>query len=389
MTALIDTYAQYPLELVSGAGSRVRTRDGRELWDLYGGHAVCALGHSHPEIADALASQARTLAFYSNVVPLEVRTRAAEALVAFANSVGDKSTPIGGAAHAGFASVFFCNSGAEANENALKLALQLTGRRKLAAIAGGWHGRTLLTLSATTDDKLTRPLDGALLPCVRLRPNDPADLAQLDHSIAAVMAEPIMSIAGIVELEPAYLQALRQRCTEIEAMLIYDEVQTGVGRLGRPYVAGAGGVWPDFSTSAKSLANGVPIGALLMAPAVAARVKQGDLGSTFGGGPLACAALLATLAVIERDGLLAHAARLGALCHERLHVGPVRAVLGRGCLIGLRVAGPAKRVQQTLLERGFITGTSADPSVLRLMPPLNTPVEALDELAAAMANSEL
>lgn len=370
-SALIDTYAQLPLDIVEAHGPRLTARDGRPLWDLYGGHAVALLGHSHPAVADALAAQARRLAFYSNVLPLEVRTRAAERLCRFAGP--------------GLAGVFFCNSGAEANENALKLALQQTGRRRLAALNGGWHGRTLLALSVTDDEKLTASLGGLLVDCVRLRPNRPEDLGRLDESVAALIVEPIQSIAGVVALECDYLAALRRRCDEVGALLIYDEIQTGMGRLGRPFVAGWGDVWPDMLTSAKGLANGVPMGALLCGERVAAKVKSGDLGSTFGGGPLACAAMLATLDVVETENLIAAAARLGDLMHAHLRVGPVAALRGRGCLIGLEVRGSAKRLQQRLLERGFVTGTSAAANVLRLMPPLNTPEQAIHELAAVLA----
>lgn len=377
--ALLDTYAQLPIDVVEARGARLKTRDGRELWDFYGGHAVAVLGHSHAAVARALFDQAQRLAFYSNVLALDIRTRAAETLCRFASNLGPRAAPIG------LEHVFFCNSGAEANENALKLAIQHTGRKRIAMLEGGWHGRTLLALSATTEEKLRAPLDGLLVPSVRLRPNVVEDLARLDDSIAAIIVEPILSIAGVVELTGEYLRALRRRCDDVGCYLVYDEVQTGVGRLGRPYVAGEFGVCPDLVTSAKGLANGVPMGAVLMTARVADRVKAGDLGSTFGGGPLACAAMLAVVETIERDGLCPHAERLGGEMHARLRVGPVQQVLGRGCLIGLRVGGSAKAVHQQLLSAGFVTGTSADPYVLRLLPPLNLPIEAVNELALALA----
>lgn len=369
--AHVDTYAQLPLDVVAGRGSKIVTREGREYWDFYGGHAVAIIGHSHPRVADALDAQARRLAFYSNVVPLDVRTLAAERLTAFAG--------------AGLEHVFFCNSGAEANENALKLAIQQTRRRRIAVIDGGWHGRTLLALSATTEEKLRKPVEGLLVDSVRLRPNEPDDVNRIDETIAAVMVEPILSIAGIVELTGEFLAALRRRCDETGAYLIFDEIQTGMGRLGRPFVAGWRGVQPEMSTSAKGLASGVPMGAVLMNARVASQVRSGDLGSTFGGGPLACAAMVATLDVIEGDRLCANAERLGVRMHEALRVGPVREVIGRGCLIGLRSEAPAKDVQTALLARGFITGTSADPHLLRLMPPINLEDAAIEALAAELA----
>ncbi|MGE0482181.1 MAG: aspartate aminotransferase family protein [Phycisphaerae bacterium] len=377
--ALVDTYAQLPIDVVEAHGARLKLRDGRELWDFYGGHAVAVLGHSHPAVAAALADQAQRLAFYSNVLALDIRTRAAETLCRFASNLGPRAAPVG------LEHVFFCNSGAEANENALKLAIQHTGRKRIAMLDGGWHGRTLLALSATTEEKLRAPLEPLLVPSVCLRPNAVEDLARLDESVAAIIVEPILSIAGVVELSGDYLRALRRRCDEVGCYLIYDEVQTGVGRLGRPYVAGDFGVCPDLATSAKGLANGVPMGAVLMTSRVADQVKSGDLGSTFGGGPLACAALLAVIDTIERDRLCAHAETLGREMHARLRVGPVQQVLGRGCLIGLRVGGSAKVVHQQLLSAGFVTGTSADPCVLRLMPPISLPLEAVRELALALA----
>lgn len=369
-SALIDTYAQFPFEIVSGRGSRVRLRDGREMWDLYGGHAVCGIGHAHPAVADAISVQARELTFYSNVVPLEIRTRAAERLVAFAG--------------AGLRHVFFCNSGAEANENALKLAIQQTGRSKIAVVEGGWHGRTLLALSATTEEKLRKPFAELLCESVRLNLNDTADVSRVDESVAAVIVEPIESIAGVVTLESQFLTALRRRCYDVGALLIYDEIQTGVGRCGRPFLAGEHGIEPDMVTSAKSLANGFPIGALLMNASVGSRISAGDLGSTFGGGPLACAGLLAVLDVVERERLVERAAALGEQMRAKLRVGPVHDVLGRGCLIGLATTRFAKEIQAELFDLGFIAGTSANPHVLRLMPPMNLPFEAIDELSRAL-----
>jgi acetylornithine/N-succinyldiaminopimelate aminotransferase len=368
--SLVATYAQLPFTLVEGRGARVRDDRGREYWDFYGGHAVTLLGHSHPEVARAVQEQAGTLTFYSNVVPIEVRTRAAQRLCAFAPPPLQR--------------VFFCNSGSEANENALKIAMLLSGRSRIAAVHGGWHGRSLLCLSATTDEKLTRPFAPLLCECVTLRPNHPEDAARIDESVAAVLVEPIQSIAGIVEMQAAFLAALRARCDQTGTVLIYDEIQTGLGRLGRPFAAGQDGVLPDMMTLAKGLANGVPIGAVLLAPAWADRLKVGDLGTTFGGGPLACAAVLAVLDVIERERLCDHAADLGAAMRRLLRVGPVQEVRGRGCMIGLRVTGQARDVQAALLERGFITGTSAAPDVLRLLPPINTPLEPVAELGAAL-----
>jgi acetylornithine/succinyldiaminopimelate/putrescine aminotransferase len=321
-------------------------------------------------VTQAVARQAETLTFYSAAAPLEIRRRAAEHLCRFAG--------------AGLERVFFCNSGAEANENALKLAVQLSGRRRIAALHGAFHGRTLLALSVTDGDAGRAAARALLDEPLRLVPNDAADLARLDDTIAAMIVEPVQSLAGVVELHDSYLAALRRRCDEVGCLLIYDEVQTGMGRLGRPLVAGRAGVAPDMATLAKGLANGIPAGALLVTPRIAGALRLGDLGSTFGGGPVACAAMLAVLETIESDGLLKQAARLGEDMHAALCTGPVREVLGRGCLIGLRTTAPARVVQRALLDRGFVTGTSNDARVLRLMPAINTPLAAVQELAAAL-----
>lgn len=369
--ALIETFAPMPLHLVAGQGARVTDAGGREYWDFYGGHAVALLGHAHPDVTQAISRQAATLAFYSNAAPLDVRSEAAERLAEFAPAPLKR--------------VFFCNSGTEANEHALQIAIRKTGRRRIAALTGAFHGRTLLSVSATADSKLHQPLDGLLAPTIRLRPNEIEDLEQLTELVAAVIVEPIQSLAGVIELSASYLRALRRRCNEIGALLIFDEVQTGMGRLGRPLAAGQHGVTPDLVTLAKGIANGIPMGAVLTTPEIADGIKPGAMGSTFGGGPIACAAMLAVLHALQRDQLVRRAVELGRLMHEKLKVGPVHAVLGHGCLIGLCIQGSAKALQSALLERGFIVGTSGAADVVRLLPPLNLPFEAVDELRTALS----
>ena len=275
-------------------------------------------------------------------------------------------------------------AGRRPTKSRLKLALRQTGRRRLASLTGGWHGRSLLCLAATDDTKITTPFAPLLLESIRLRPNHVEDVGKIDDTIAAVILEPIQSIAGIVELGGEFLRALRTRCQETGTLLIYDEIQTGMGRLGRPLAAGDFGVTPDLATLAKGIANGLPMAAVLIGDRIAEKIKMGDLASTFGGGPVACAAHLAVLETIERQDLLAHAQELGEAIRRQLCVGPVEAILGRGCLIGLRVRGDAKALHRRLMDRGFVTGTSANPQVLRLMPPINTPLDAVAELAAVV-----
>jgi acetylornithine/succinyldiaminopimelate/putrescine aminotransferase len=372
LPALLPTYAPFPFQLAGGRGDRVFARTGEAYWDFYGGHCVASTGHSHPAVVNAIAKQAAELLFYSTAGDLAVRTRAAEALVAFA-------------AGSGMESVFFCNSGAEANENALLLAAKLTGRGAYAAFQGGWHGRTLLARSVSDDPKLHAGLAERLAPTAWLPFGEFGALDAADFSgVAAVIVEPIQSMAGVRTAPAAFFQALRAKCSAAGALLVFDEVQTGVGRLGQPFAAEFYGVQPDFITSAKGLASGVPIGALLMSGAVAARVKPGDLGSTFGGGPLAMAALLATLKVIQDEGLMARASACATTIREGLAGSVVEAVRGEGLLLGLEVRGDAAALKAHLEANRILVGASSDPTVLRLMPPLNLSDAALDALFAAI-----
>ena len=366
--ALLPTYAPYPFPLVKGEGDRVFDDAGGAWWDFYGGHCVCATGHSHPAVVKAVADQAASLLFYSAAAALPVRDVAAERITAFS----------------GMDSVFFCNSGAEANENALKLAILLTGRKRLAAFDGGWHGRTLLALSVTDDPKITQPYADHLVPTLRLPFGDLDALAAADFSaIAGVILEPIQSMAGIKTATRPWFEALRAKCDASGTLLIFDEIQTGMGRLGVPFASQFYGVRPDFMTSAKGLASGVPMGALLMTASVAAKLKGGDLGSTFGGGPLACAALIATVDAITGEGMMANAAKAAARLRQELAGSVVSEVLGEGLLLGLRSAHAAA-LKKHLLACHILVGGSGDATVLRLMPPLNLSDEALSALITAI-----
>jgi acetylornithine/succinyldiaminopimelate/putrescine aminotransferase len=333
------------------------TRDGRRVLDLYGGHAVAALGYGHPRWVAALDAQARSLAFQSNAVRLDVRARAATRLARFADL--------------GLDTVFLGNTGAEANENALKLALRITGRRRVVAIEGSFHGRTAAAGAVTWGAAQKwygfprPPFDVEFLPR-----GDVAAIARVvDAETAAVIVEPVQGVAGAVDLGAGYLGALRTRCDATGALLVFDEVQCGMGRTGYPFAANLYGVVPDMITTAKALGAGFPCSALLMCDRVASQLKLDDLGTTFGGGPLACAMIETVIDVIERDKLLANVRRLSALLRETCIVGPVTAIQGAGFLTGLRTRRPAKDVQRDLLARGILTGTSADPQVVRILAP--------------------
>lgn len=354
---LAPVYAQWPLDVVDAEGVHLRTRDGRRILDLYGGHAVAALGYSHPRWQETLANQARALQFQSNAVPLAVRARAATRLARFAGL--------------GLDTVFFGNTGAEANENALKLALRITGRRKVVAIEGSFHGRTAAA-GAVTWGAAARwygfpqmPFEVAFVP----RGDLEAIARLVDTGTAAVIAEPVQGVAGAVDLGQPFLAALRERCSETCALLILDEVQSGMGRSGFPFAANLHGIAPDMLTTAKALGAGFPCSALLMADHVAAHLRTDDLGTTFGGGPMACALIEAVVDIIESESLLANVRSLSRQIRETCVLGPVTDTQGAGFLLGLRTRRPAKDVQRELLERDILTGTSADPHVVRILAP--------------------
>jgi acetylornithine aminotransferase/acetylornithine/N-succinyldiaminopimelate aminotransferase len=358
----LATYKKFPFAPVRGLGSWVETSEGERYLDLYGGHAVCATGHCHPRVVEALKAQADKLLFYSNVVYSDVRAVAAEKLVRCAPEEITKA--------------FFCNSGTEANENAMRMARRRTGRERIITFTGSFHGRTADAISATFLGKY-REIGKPNVPghvCAEF--GDTASVAALaEETVAAVMLEPIQSMAGVREAAPEFFIELRRLCDERGMLLIFDEVQTGVGRTGEWFFAGserAGGVVPDVITLAKALGSGVPVGACLTNEGVASVIKENDLGTTFGGGMLAMAAVVATLEAIEEDGMLANARDVERYLREHLAgVAGIASVRGRGLLLGVEFEEPvAAGVQKSLLERRIITGTSSDARVLRLLPPL-------------------
>jgi acetylornithine/succinyldiaminopimelate/putrescine aminotransferase len=370
--ALLPVYAQMPVRPVSGRGAWLTDEDGAEWLDAYGGHAVASTGHCHPRVVAAVVEQAERLFFYSSAVPHPLRSQLAEEIAA--------RTPIPRGR------VFFCNSGAEANENALHLARKSTGRRAVASVTGGWHGRTAATL-ACCDGRTYE--EGALRAgmslSTRVAFNDVASLdAVLDESMAALILEPVQGMAGARDCSIEFLAAARRSCTERGIALLFDEVQCGVGRTGAFTAAELYGVLPDGITMAKGLASGYPIGALVAGPMLTGGIGVGDLGSTFGGGPVACAAALATLAVITEEDLAGNAVRVGAHIAVGAHALGARRVWGRGLLLGLDFGRPAGEVQQALFARRILTGTSSDPNVVRIMPPLTLSMQEADVLLAGL-----
>jgi acetylornithine/N-succinyldiaminopimelate aminotransferase len=374
----LATYKKMPVVAERGEGVWIYTSDGSRYLDLYGGHAVAGTGHCHPRVVKAIKEQSDKLLFYSNLVYSEARARAAEKLVSIAPGALTKA--------------FFCNSGTEANENAMRMARMATGRENIITFSGGFHGRTADAISATFLGKY-REIG---------KPNVPGHLkaefgdiesvrALADDSVAAIMLEPIQSMAGVTMAAPSFYRGLRDLCDERGIVLIYDEVQTGVGRTGDWFFAGSEAgdqVVPDIITLAKALGSGIPVGACLVTEKIAFHIKENDLGTTFGGGMMAMAAVTATLEAIENDRMLDNVHSVEAYLRERLkEVEQVVRIRGRGFLLGLEFANAAKPIHEALLAKKIITGTSSDAKVLRLLPPLclqksevNLFVDALREI---------
>lgn len=370
-SALLDVFSTIPIEPVRGDGVWLEASDGRRYLDFYGGHAVALLGYGHPALVDALASQARTLFFQSNLVPLAVRERAARALVDFGPP--------------GLSRVFFVNSGAEANENALRIAFRATGRPVAVAIEGAFHGRTAAAAAVTAGSPRWNGFPANPFTVRTVPFNDVAALeAAVDDDTAALIVEPVQGVAGARAVSRTFLSRAREVTRRHRALLILDEVQCGMGRTGWPFAAQAYGVEPDLLTVAKGLGGGFPVGALLVRDEVAATIGRGDLGTTFGGGPMACALVETVVATIREGGLLDEVRRLSARMARECLVGPVVAVQGMGFLLGLRTAVPATRVLAGLRERGILAGGSADPDVVRLLPPLVLRDEHVDLLVQAL-----
>jgi acetylornithine/N-succinyldiaminopimelate aminotransferase len=370
---LAQVFAQYPVEVAHGEGVWLYARDGRKILDFYGGHAVAGLGYGHPRWLAALERQARQMAFQTNALPMIIRERAAARLVKFAGL--------------NLNTVFWINSGAEANENALKLAFKLTGRGKIVALEQGWHGRTAAA-GAATWGALEKwygfprtPFDVDFVPR-----DDPAAVGQfIDRNTAAVIVEPVQGVGGAYDVGRPMLQALRERCDEMGALLIFDEVQCGMGRTGAPFAASLYGVAPDMITAAKALGNGFPVSALLLSSRVAGKLKYDDMGTTFGGGPMACAVAEAVIDTIESEGLLANVRQVSAYIRSSCIIGPVTGVQGAGFLLGLKTSRPAKEVQAALLAKNILTGTSADPNILRLLPAYILNEGHVDQLSDALS----
>ncbi|MEO8574523.1 MAG: aminotransferase class III-fold pyridoxal phosphate-dependent enzyme [Pyrinomonadaceae bacterium] len=374
----VATYKKMGIAVERGSGAWVWTSEGDKYLDLYGGHAVCATGHSHHHVVKAIQAQAEKVLFYSNLVYSEVRGRTAEKLASVAPASLNK--------------VFFCNSGTEANENGMRAARMATGREKIISFSGGFHGRTADSISATFLGKY-REIGKPNVPLhIEAEFGNIDNVRQTaDEQTAAIILEPIQSMAGVREADPRFFRQLRELCDDQGIILIFDEVQTGIGRTGNWFFAGsdlASGIEPDIITLAKSLGSGVPVGACIFNDRVSSQIKENALGTTFGGGMLAMAAVLATLEAIEEDGMIANAEIIEHTLRERTAALPgIAAIRGKGCLLGIEFDSPCSDVHGRLLKQKIITGSSSDPKVLRLLPPLCTTVEQIDMLVGCLTET--
>ncbi len=353
---LFDVYSLYDIEPVRGAGNYVYTADGTEYLDLYGGHAVISIGHCHPHYVEKVGEQLAKLGFYSNSVKNSLQEELAHRL-GRASGYDDYS-------------LFLCNSGAEANENAIKLASFHTGREKILAFGKAFHGRTSGAVAATDNPKIQAPFNRTeKVEFVPLGDIKAARKALETKQYAAAIIEGIQGVSGIHEPGDEFLRQLRQACTDTGTVLILDEIQSGYGRSGKFFAHQYSGIRPDLITCAKGIANGFPMGAVLISPMFEA--KKGMLGTTFGGNHLACAAALAVLDVIESEHLVENAAAVGEYLIEELKKIPgLKEVRGRGLMIGFEIEGSAGDLRKRLLfEKRIFTGGAGEHTV-RLLPAL-------------------
>jgi acetylornithine/N-succinyldiaminopimelate aminotransferase len=364
---LFDVYPLNNIEIVKAAGSTVWDAEGQEYLDLYGGHAVISIGHTHPHYVKRVTDQLNKVGFYSNSVKIPLQVELAEKL----GKVSGKPDY----------QLFLCNSGAEANENALKLASFYNGRKKVIAFKGAFHGRTSLAVSATDNPKIIAPVNETD-NIVFLPHNDEAALEQafasFGNEVTAVIIEGIQGVGGIKEASVSFLQKIRSLCDQYNALYIADSVQCGYGRTGKFYSHDEAGVDADVYTMAKGMGNGFPVAGISIAPKF--KPWHGMLGTTFGGNHLACAAALAVLEIMDQDQLMKNAAEIGAyLITELKKIEEVTEVRGRGLMIGIELPESLSNVKKDLLFKHHIFTGEAKPNVIRLLPALNLTKDQADQ----------
>ncbi len=378
---MFKTYARFPLTLVRGDGCRVWDEDGKEYLDFVGGIAVCALGHSSPIVSKALEHQSKELVHVSNLYYTRPQTELARLLVE--NSFADR--------------VFFCNSGAEANEAAIKLARRYANekfgpqRHLIISMEDSFHGRTMATLSATGQEKVKAGYIPLLEGFTFVPFNDLESLDQaLDESVCAVMLEPIQGEGGVVLPDADYLKGVKALCQDREALLIFDEVQVGMGRTGKLFAHEHYGITPDIMTLAKALGNGLPIGAMLAIEELSNAFGAGSHATTFGGTPLVTAVSKAVVTSLLEDGWIDHCRVVGDYFKERLEelakkYDFIKEVRGQGLILGVEMMRPGPAVVKAMMEKGFLINCTQE-KVLRFIPPLIVDKEEIDLLVETLEN---
>lgn len=356
--SLFNVYPLNPIAITKANGSRVWDDKGQEYLDMYGGHAVISIGHTNPHWVKRIEDQLHQIAFYSNSVIMPIQEELAKAI----NEISGKKD----------FQLFLCNSGAEANENALKLASFHTGRKKIIAFKKAFHGRTSLAVAATDNPSIIAPVNETdnivFLPLNDIDALD-ACFKQNENSIAAVIIEGIQGVAGIIEASNEFLQAIRKNCDHFGALYIADSVQCGYGRSGKFFAHDFAGVHADIYSMAKGMGNGFPVGAILIAPHIQA--KFGMLGTTFGGNPLACAAAIGVIEVMQKDHLIQNAQEQGDyLINALRNIKGVKTVRGKGLMIGFEMEEGLEDVRKVLLNDCKIFTGEAKPNVIRLLPSL-------------------
>lgn len=370
---LFDVYPLFDITPIKGNGVKIWDKDGREYLDLYGGHAVISIGHSHPHYVKLVSEQFAKLGFYSNSIQNPLQHELAQKLGELSGRPDYQ--------------LFFCNSGAEANENALKLASFETGRKKMISFSGGFHGRTSLAVAVTDGKKITAPVNetenAVLLPF-----NDVEALKEAFEThkgeIAGVIVEGIQGLGGIQIPTPEFMNAIRSLCDQHGSLLIADSVQCGYGRSGKFFSHDFYGVDADVYTMAKGMGNGFPMGGIAIKPSILP--IYGMLGTTFGGNHAACAAGIAVLDVIKEENLMENASTVGDyLMSELSKFDEIKEVRGRGLMIGAEFYEDASPIRKALLfDKGVFTGTSANKSIIRLLPPLNITKSDADQFLQAI-----
>ena len=369
---LFDVYPVNDIAITRALGSWVWDEKGTRYLDMYGGHAVISIGHTHPRWVKRIQEQLNQIAFYSNSIQIPIQQQLAHKL----GQVSGKDDY----------QLFLCNSGAEANENALKLASFYTGRKKIVAFTKSFHGRTSLAVAATDNPAIVAPVNetGNI---IFLPYNDEAALQDYfdrdGHQVAAVIIEGIQGVGGITIASDGFLKKIRKLCTQYGAQFISDEVQCGYGRTGTFFCLDGSGVEADIYTMAKGMGNGFPIGGILIAPHL--EPKHGMLGTTFGGAHLACAAALAVLEVMDEEQLMERAAEQGSYLLEALRkVEGLENVRGKGLMIGFDVPAHLSILRKNLLTKHHIFTGEAKPSVIRLLPALSISKEEIDKFLLAL-----